>query len=130
MAGRNADRRMREVENHLAGLRLEGARRHNMHSRSNSSLANPDANHPFSAPPGGIFNLSRPSTPGGMMLRSPAQNIMFPIVPNSPLHFATSNVTALEGEVRFFRTLVEQGGKEKEVMVSTIEILQAETQSK
>lgn len=53
---------------------------------------------------------------------------MFPIVPNSPLHVATSNAAQLEDEVRFFRTLVEQGGKEKEVMVRTIESLQAENQ--
>lgn len=67
------------------------------------------------------------------MLRSPAASMhnqsIFPIISNSPLHFATSNAAQLEGEVKFFRTLVEQGGKEKEVMVSTIESLQAENQS-
>jgi hypothetical protein len=65
----------------------------------------------------------------GMPMAPPGPG-MFPIVPGSPLHYATSNATALEGEVKFFRTLVEQGGKEKEVMVSTIESLQAENQSK
>ena len=114
VAGRNADRfRMREAENQLSGLRLEDMRRQ-QHSRSTSSLANMDLNmpHPFSAPPGssGNFNNSRPSTPGALMLRSPQG--VFPIVPNSPLHFATSNAAQLEGEVKFFRTLVEQGGKE------------------
>ena len=115
---------MREVENHLSGLRLE---KQQQHSRSTSSLANLDSTHPFSAPPGGAFNISRPSTPGGLMLRSPQG--VFPIVPNSPLAYATNNAAQLEGEVKFFRTLVEQGGKEKEVMVSTIEALQAENQS-
>lgn len=130
VAGRNADRKLREVETHLTSLRLDDARK--MHSRSTSSLAE-IANHPMSAPPGGAFNISRPSTPGGLMLRSPGPSMqaqgVFPIIPNSPLHLATTNAAHLEGELRFFRTLVEQAGKEKEVMVSTIESLQAENQT-
>ena len=83
-----------------------------------------------------VFNASTPSTPG-LMLRSPhghnTHNMGQPILPsvifpNSPLHYATTNAAQLENEVRFFRTLAEQGGKEKEVMVNTIESLQAENQ--
>jgi hypothetical protein len=50
------------------------------------------------------------------------------IISGSPLQYATTNAAQLENENRFFRTLVEQGGKEKEVMVNTIESLQAENQ--
>ena len=67
------------------------------------------------------------------MLRSPhgnnPLNANFPIVLNSPLYHATTNAANLENEIRFFRTLVEQNGREKEVMISTIESLQAENQS-
>lgn len=136
VAGRNAHRRLHQANlaNQLTNLNLNDAR--NMNPSNNNNNRGRSSNSSLADSPN-IFNPgSQSSTPsimihgpnGHTMHMAPPMYPMGSMITNSPLHFATTNAAQLESEVQFFRTLVEQGGKEKEVMVTTIENLQAENQ--
>lgn len=141
VAGRNAHRRLHQanIENHVANLNLHNTRNMypNQNVDPNMSMRGHSPNSSLADVTSVFKTCSNPSTPG-IMIHGPnghnMQNLappMFPtmdIIPNSPLQFATTNAANLENENHFLRTLVEQGGREKKVMVTTLETLQAENQ--